>query len=301
MDGHEGVAQSAAELGGEGRGHLALADDLGPLGIGNVEDLEAAAGAAQIREIVVGAHIGEVDEAGVGVVALPAVPLLFAGLFGLIAEELAGVPPAANFHRVRGVCDVHDAVDEILEADGCCRQMQIPAAVIAEPVHAAAPVLGVAGGPKGELLRVLGIFLQREDVHAAGSGLIVLRRGAVEELQAVAVGDDQQVVCHLALGGGHIGILLRVHHRHILHMAGIGGIGDVQDLHAVAVEAAAVEVILSVRGLVDLGLEQIMIVAVVVREHLHVFDVALVAGALRIELLCHDKTSCCENDRKMKI
>ena len=117
----------------------------------------------------------------------------------------------------------------------------------------------------------------------------MLGRGTVQEGQAVAVGDDEQVVRDLALGGGHVGIDFGIHHGHVLHMPGVGRVGHIQDLHAVAEDAASVEVILAVLGLVQLGLEKVVVVAVVVGEDLHIFDVALVVGTLGIKR-CHGQS-----------
>ena len=166
--------------------------------------------------------------------------------------------------------------------------MDVTTAVVGEAVDAgAAAVLRVAGGPEGELFGMLRVFLQGEDVDAAGCGFKVLGCGSMQEGQAVAVGHDHQIVTDLNLGSGHIGINLRVHHRHILHVAGIGRIGHVQNLHAVAEEAAAVEIVFSVFGFVELGLEEVVVVTVVMGQNLHVLDIALVAGALGVEFLAH--------------
>ena len=58
-----------------------------------------------------------------------------------------------------------------------------------------------------------------------------------------------------------------------------------------AEEAAAIEIVLPVLGFVELGLEEVVIVAVVVGQDLHVLDIALIAGALGIKFFAHSRAS----------
>ena len=282
------MAEGAAELGGKGRGHFALAHHLRPCGIGDIQDLEPAPRAAEIGQVVVGSDIGEVDKAGIGVVALPAVPLFLTGLLCLIAEELAGIPPAPHLDRLRRIGNVDDAVNEILKPGCRGREVQITPAVVREAVDtSAAAVLGVACGPEGELFRMLGILLQRENVHTAGGRSKMLRCRAVQKFQAVAVGHDHQIVADLHLRRGHVGIDLRVHYRHVLDMARVGRVRHIKDLDTVAEEAAAVEVVFPLRRFIDLGLEEIVVITVVMSQHFHILDIAFVSRAFGVKPVAH--------------
>ena len=164
--------------------------------------------------------------------------------------------------------------------------MDIAAAVVSEAVNARGRTV-IAGGPERKIFGMLGVFLQAEDMNPAGCGLIVFGCGAVQEFQAVAVGDDHQFFADLDFGGGHIGMLHRVHDRHVLDVAGVGGVGHINDLNTVTEETAAVEIIFAVLRLIKLRLEKVVVISVVVTDDLHVLDITFIAGTLGIKLFAH--------------
>ena len=70
-------------------------------------------------------------------------------------------------------------------------------------------------------------------------------------------------------------------------MPWIGRISDINNFDAIAEKAAAVEIILTIRGLVDLRLEEIVIIGIMMRDNLHIFDIPLIPGTFCIEFCCH--------------
>ena len=129
-------------------------------------------------------------------------------------------------------------------------------------------------------------------MHAAGCGGKVLRRGAVQKFQAIAVGNDHQIVADLNLRRGHIGIDFRIHNRHVLDMARVGRVGHIQNLHAVAKEASAIEVVFALCRFINLRLEKIVVVTVVVSQNFHVFDIAFVSRAFGVKIAAHAEPPC---------
>lgn len=158
-------------------------------------------------------------------------------------------------------------------------QMDVAPAVVHKAVHTHA--VRHAGLPFGEQLGVDGVALDVKDLQAAQA--LVAGLAAVEKGHAAAGGADHQAVGYLDLGGVCGGVLLGVARLHPVDHPGFGGIGHIHDIPARPAERSAVHIVSAVVGFVQGHLEGVDAVEIAEAHHFHVFDIALVSGALGVK------------------